>query len=97
MMRVNGLNEFLYRFVARPSQNAARAASSLSLKRETDILDLSEAGKRLRFHSGESAAANKANPKTKAALADPALRLMDKSMTRVSELLERMKSLTVAA
>ncbi|MDR1978746.1 MAG: hypothetical protein LBQ42_08435 [Synergistaceae bacterium] len=56
-------------------------------------MNISEAAKRLRFHSGDAA---KLGERLAAANGDPALELMDKSLSQVEEILDEMKALAVA-
>jgi hypothetical protein len=92
-MRIEGMNEFLSRFVAKPGQVAAKIGASPFVKKETDTLELSGLGKRLRFRSETT----KLTEGKAATGSGPIIQLMDSSLSEVEGILEQMKALTELA
>jgi hypothetical protein len=80
-MRIEGSNEFLSRFVTRPDQFAAKnTANKFVIKPEkNDTIDISEMGKRLRFHSQD---VSLVKPKAKTG-SDPVLGLVDGTLENI--------------
>jgi hypothetical protein len=98
-MQINGVKEFLSRFITPPKTVAGGLASPLlpvpsQQKNAFDILNLSDIGKRLSFKT-EKAPLLEGTRKTNNS--DPILSLMDKSMTEVEEILAKMHALAVSA
>jgi hypothetical protein len=95
-MQINGVNDFLARFTVHPGEIAksGNAASPFGIKKDVDTLNLSEMGKRLRFHPGDAA---KLGERSAAVSRDPILSLMDKSISTVEGILEQMSALALAA
>lgn len=93
-MQINGMREFLSQFTPRLDQLGAKnTGNPFMIGPKNDSLDISEMGKRLSFRS-EDVGLVKTNANTGG---DPVLKLVNQGMTRMEEVLEKMKALTVAA
>jgi hypothetical protein len=101
-MRIDGMREFFSKIA--PSNGAAGVQSNtvlsalpaLARQKQSahDSLFLSDIGKKLSLNAGESSSLTK---KRKIEITDPLLKLMDKSMSQVKDILERMRELAIVA
>jgi hypothetical protein len=93
-VQIDGVRNFLSQFAVRPNRAGQIGYANLPNARNVDTLTISEAGKRLRFHSEDTVKLSKQSTET---ISDPLLQAMDKSIKEVNSILEKMKALTAAA
>jgi hypothetical protein len=95
-MQINGMREFLSQFTPRLDQLGGKSggANPFVIRPEKDFLDISEIGKRLSFNTEKASLLDRTR---KANNSDPILSLMDKSMSEVEAILERMHELATKA
>ena len=93
-MRIEGVNNFISRIIQSPIQITEKSPiGPYVIRKETDILDISEAGRRLRFRP-DATILNEVQATTGG---DPILNLMNKSLSGVESVLEQMKALAELA
>ena len=94
-MRIEGASQFLSRIAAKSGNAARNIINPYVIRKESiDILDVSEAGRRLRLRPGETAKLSETRASTGG---NPILQLMDKSLSNVEEILEKMRDLAKLA
>jgi len=94
-MRIEGMDQFISRLAPHTSKTAEKNISNpYVIRRERDILDISDMGKRLRLNSGDI---TKLSEVTASTGGDSILQLMSKSMSEVEGILEKMKALAMVA
>ena len=84
-MRIEGVNSFISRIIQNPVQTMEKSPiGPYVIRKETDILDISEAGRRLRFRP-DATILNEVQATTGG---DPILNLMNKSLSGVESILK---------